>query len=95
MQGPFQHLGIMKATLYYERFEVITFRANKRSGKGLIKHKQADGYYKETHTWYEDVLEMYEEELERGCRTEPWDAPRQLRKYKKGQQRELFDIYED
>ena len=91
MQGPFLHLGIMKAKLYYERSEVITFSGNKKSGKGLIKHKQSDGYYKETHTWYEDVLETYEEELERGCRTEPWDPPKIKRKYKKGEQLELFE----
>jgi len=91
LQGPFLHLDIMKATLYYERFEVITFSGNKKSDRGLIKHKQKDGYYKETHTHYQDVLDTYEEELERGCRTEPWDPPKLKRKYKKGEQLELFE----
>ena len=91
MQGPFLHLDIMKATLYYERFEVITFSGNKKLDRGFIKHKQADGYHKETHTHYQDVLDTYEEELARGCRTEPWDPPKPKRKYKKGEQLELFE----
>ena len=91
MQGPILHLHHMNKKLYYERFEVITFRANKRTDRGLIKHRDAEGYYKETHTDYQDVLDTYEEELARGCRTEPWDPPKPIRKYKKGEQLELFE----
>ena len=43
------------------------------------------------HTDYQDVLDTYEEELARGCRTEPWDPPKPIRKYKKGEQLELFE----